>query len=99
IREGQGHLSNNQAMQLFIDHRPSHMSHLFLSHLSRNNNSPKIVQSLFNKIAGSTEIIIASRYKEPRLYHIRNIPGFEGRLVYEPVQSSPVQLSLFQNSL
>ena len=97
IRDGQGHLSNKQAMQLFVDHRPSFMSHLFLSHLSKNNNSPKIVQSLFDKIAGPTEIIIASRYKETRLYHIRNIPGFEGSLPHSPVQSSPVQLSLFQN--
>src|SRR5258708_33434692 len=63
IRDGHGHLSNKQAMQLFVEHRPKFMSDLFLSHLSKNNNSPRIVQSLFDKIAGPTEIIIASRYR------------------------------------
>ncbi len=95
IRDGKGHLSNNQAMQLFNDHRPDFMSHLLLSHLSKNNNSPKIVQSLFDKIAGPTEIIIASRYKETRLYHIRNIPGYAAKFNQATTQSSPAQLSLF----
>jgi phosphoribosyl 1,2-cyclic phosphodiesterase len=74
IRDGKGHLSNKQAAELFITHKPSFMSHLFLSHLSRDNNSPKIVKDLFTSIAGKTEIVIASRYKETELYHIRNAP-------------------------
>lgn len=94
IRDGKGHLSNRQALQLFMDHRPDFMSHLLLSHLSKNNNSPKIVQSLFDKIAGPTEIIIASRYKETRLFHIRNIPGLVGKTNQIELQSS-LQLSLF----
>jgi len=36
IRDGHGHLSNKQAFQLFLDHKPPFMSHLFLSHLSNN---------------------------------------------------------------
>src|SRR5258708_8813151 len=95
IRDGHGLLSNKQAMQLFVEHRPKFMSHLFLSHLSKNNNSPRIVQSLFDKIAGPTEIIIASRYRETRLYHIRNILDLTERSLKPPSQS-PVQLSLFQ---
>lgn len=95
IRDGQGHLSNKQAMQLFVDHRPPFMTHLFLSHLSRNNNSPKIAHSVFAPVAGPTEIIVASRYKETRLYHIRHIPGFADRYP-SPASPSPVQLSLFQ---
>jgi phosphoribosyl 1,2-cyclic phosphodiesterase len=98
IRSGKGHLSNNQAAQLFVDHRPSFMSHLFLSHLSHDNNRPKIVQELFNRIADRTEIIIATRHKETRLYHIRNVPG---RIASKPpsrlsMQPSKFQLSLFQ---
>ena len=93
IRDGQGHLSNKQAMQLFINHRPAFMSHLLLSHLSKNNNSPKIVQSLFDKIAGPTKIIIASRYKETPLYHIRNIPGLASK--FNQARAVPAQLSLF----
>jgi phosphoribosyl 1,2-cyclic phosphodiesterase len=72
IRGGKGHLSNTQAAQLFLGHKPSFMSHLFLSHLSRDNNSPKIAKDAFGKIAGKTEIIVASRDRESRIYHIRN---------------------------
>jgi phosphoribosyl 1,2-cyclic phosphodiesterase len=72
IRNGQGHLSNVQAAELFQEHKPPFMTHLFLSHLSKDNNRPKIAQELFKKIAGRTEIILAPRNKETRLYHIRN---------------------------
>lgn len=73
IRNGHGHLSNHQAAELFIRHRPSFMTHLILSHLSRNNNKPTIVETLFRKIAGETKIVIASRQKESRLFHIRHL--------------------------
>lgn len=39
IRDGKGHLSNKQALELFLQHRPAFMSHLLLSHLSAENNS------------------------------------------------------------
>ena len=71
ISSDKGHLSNKQAMQLFITHRPSFMTHLFLSHLSKHNNTPKIVKEMFFPVAGNTQIIIASRDKESKLYHIR----------------------------
>jgi phosphoribosyl 1,2-cyclic phosphodiesterase len=94
IRGGKGHLSNKQAAQLFTKYRPSFMSHLFLSHLSRNNNTPGIVKDLFVPLAGKTEIIIASRNKETRLYHIRNTTRFArgSSLIHERVAH---QLSLF----
>lgn len=76
IRGGKGHLSNTEALQLFMQHRPPHMTHLFLSHLSENNNSPRLVRDLFEKVAGRTEIIVASRKKESKVYHIRHLPGF-----------------------
>lgn len=72
IRSDLGHLSNDQALELFTLYRPPFMSHLFLSHLSRDNNSPRIVKNVFNRIAGGTQIIIASRDKETALYHIRD---------------------------
>ena len=66
-----GHLSNKQALELFISGRPRYMSHLFLSHLSRDNNSPDLVMELFKRFAGGTEIIVASRDRETELYYIR----------------------------
>jgi phosphoribosyl 1,2-cyclic phosphodiesterase len=70
IRGGQGHLSNKQALELFTAHKPSFMSHLLLSHLSKNNNDPKLVQELFDKAAGEITIIVASRYEETAVFHI-----------------------------
>jgi phosphoribosyl 1,2-cyclic phosphodiesterase len=70
IRGGQGHLSNLQAMRLFIDHRPAFMSHLFLAHLSRDNNSPELARNMFTSVAGRTKVVVASRYNETEVYHI-----------------------------
>ncbi len=70
IRGGMGHLSNAQALELFKRHRPPFMHHLFLSHLSKNNNNPALVQALFDQHAGNTQIVVASRHRETELYHI-----------------------------
>lgn len=71
IRGGKGHLSNRQALQVFLDHRPSFMSHLLLSHLSKNNNCPKLVEQLFQAHAGNTKIVVASRYAATDVYFIQ----------------------------
>ena len=70
IRGGEGHLSNKQALELFINHKPAFMGHLLLSHLSKNNNDPLLVKNLFEGHAGNTEIIIASRFNETAVYTI-----------------------------
>ncbi len=87
IRSGNGHLSNTQALSVFTEHRPLFMSHLFLSHLSKNNNCPKLVQQLFKKQAGDVKILIATRYKETDVYHISNSSG------NIPVRYSSAQLA------
>ncbi len=70
ITGGRGHLSNIQALNLFKAHKPSYMTHLLLSHLSKDNNCPDIAKNLFMENAGDTEIIIASRYEETQVYTI-----------------------------
>lgn len=70
IRGGKGHLSNAQALQLFISHRPGHLSHILLSHLSQDNNSPDLVQALFNQHANGVHITVASRHAETPVYCI-----------------------------
>jgi phosphoribosyl 1,2-cyclic phosphodiesterase len=70
IRGGKGHLSNKQALSLFTTHRPAHMTHLLLSHLSKNNNDPQLVEDLFKACADGVDIIIASRHEETPVYHI-----------------------------
>ncbi|WP_037575312.1 MBL fold metallo-hydrolase [Sporocytophaga myxococcoides] len=70
ISSNVGHLSNTQAMELFQAHRSENMSHLFLSHLSKENNSPELVKELFEKHAEGVEIVIASRTQEIPVYEI-----------------------------
>jgi phosphoribosyl 1,2-cyclic phosphodiesterase len=94
IRGGKGHLSNHEALGLFKTHKPPHMSHLLLSHLSKDNNCPELVQTLFRRHAGSTEIIIASRYEETPVYIITK-PDQADTKPDRPLISEPLQLSLF----
>lgn len=72
ITSGKGHLSNIQALELFTKHKHKNLSHLFLSHLSKENNTPELVQDLFTKHAKKTNIYIASRYNEMPVYTITN---------------------------
>lgn len=72
IRSEYGHLSNRQALELFKKHRPAFMSHLLLSHLSQNNNCPKIVEELFVPHSEGVKIVVASRYEESEVYCISN---------------------------
>lgn len=92
IRGDHGHMSNGQALQLFLRHKPPFMSHLLLSHLSQENNSPKIVRQLFTRHAGRTEIVVAGRDRETKLYHVRSV---RRPTITPHVFKVPVQLSLF----
>ncbi len=93
IRGGKGHLSNREALELFLAHRPEYMSHLLLSHLSKNNNRPELVSELFSPYTEEMNIVVASRYQESEVYRVH----INGRnRVSVPVKSAkPVQASLF----
>jgi phosphoribosyl 1,2-cyclic phosphodiesterase len=69
IRGKHGHLSNDQALELFTRHRGP-LSHLLLSHLSQHNNCPKLVQELFSRHAGQTFVSVASRHQESPVFKI-----------------------------
>lgn len=73
ITGGVGHLSNTQALDLFVKHKPVFMSHLFLAHLSKDNNCPILVKNLFEKNAGATKVIVASRFEEMPLLFLNKI--------------------------
>ncbi len=72
IRGGQGHLSNRQALELFTTCKGP-LTHLILSHLSKNNNRPELVESLFLEQAGSTEVTVASRYGPTKLFRVEAV--------------------------
>ena len=70
IRGGNGHLSNVQALEVFKTHRSPNLSHLFLAHLSKNNNCPVLVENMFTDCANGIKVIVASRYHETPLYQV-----------------------------
>lgn len=84
IRGGQGHLSNQQALDLFRQHRPDGMQVLLLSHLSRDNNDPALVQEIFSRHAGPVQVAVASRYEASKVYEV-----FPGQLTAAPLPVLP----------
>ena len=89
-----GHLSNQQALDLFVKHKSSFMSHLLLSHLSKENNHPQLVQNLFSAHAGHTKIVVASRFKETEVFEIKKTFSENNRAVSSKTAAT-LQLSLF----
>lgn len=93
IRSDVGHLSNNQALDLFINNRHPQLSHLVLSHLSKENNSTQLVSDLFLPHANNTEIFIASRNEATKIFKI-NFENFNNFREVDNINSS-IQLGLF----
>lgn len=93
IRGGNGHLSNRQALEIFTLHRSKWMTHLLLSHLSKNNNDVQLVQQIFDAHSDGIQIVIASRYTHSELFSIQPVA------VLKPVladnKSGAIQLGLF----
>ncbi|MEO9022799.1 MAG: MBL fold metallo-hydrolase [Ginsengibacter sp.] len=96
IRGGMGHLSNKQALELFVTYHPKNMSYLLLSHLSKNNNSPELVQGLFDAYAEGVNIIVASRYKETQVFQINDVEKQQISFIRKrEIKITSRQLSLF----
>ncbi len=74
ISGGLGHLSNEYALELFKQHKSSKLTHLLLSHLSKNNNCPDLVYEVFSAHAGNTFIEVASRDKESKMFTVNAAP-------------------------
>ena len=95
ISSDEGHLSNAQALDLFINYRSPDLRLLILSHLSKNNNKPELVDALFNQQAGDTKIVVASRYVATPVFCIEGnaliVPPKSKRRVVQDKR----QLSLF----
>jgi phosphoribosyl 1,2-cyclic phosphodiesterase len=70
ISGGVGHLSNAEALEIFVKHKPNFMSYLLLAHLSKDNNNPVVVQQIFEEVAADTKVMVASRYEEMPLMGI-----------------------------
>jgi phosphoribosyl 1,2-cyclic phosphodiesterase len=95
ISGGKGHLSNKQALDFFISQKPSYMSVLILSHLSKNNNCPQLVSDLFNLHKENTEIVVASRFKETAVLTIHKTTESFIQTVPAIAAGRSYQISLF----
>ncbi len=94
ITGGVGHLSNTQALDIFTKHKPPFMSHLFLAHLSKDNNCPKLVQEMFEKNAGAIKVKVASRYEEMEVI-VFDTKATKSIIGYKHLNLYPVQGKLF----
>ena len=95
ITGGNGHLSNRQAFDLFVKHRPPHMTHLVLSHLSKNNNDPAIVEALFKPYAQQLQIVVAGRYDATALYEVRKANSGYINAPVRKIKVGAQQLAMF----
>lgn len=104
ISSDEGHLSNKQALELFLAHRPPFMSQVLLAHLSRENNRPQLAEQFFRRHAGDVEVAVASRDGESAVYHIWEHAHARPAEEYTPpakvaaAASGAAQLSLFPSA-
>ena len=91
-----GHLSNDQALELFLDHKPKNLQLIILSHLSQNNNHPDVVSKMFSQHANGIKVVIASRYKETELFSIERNDTYRVVKTIKRLKDNKAQLSLFE---
>jgi len=56
-----GHLSNDQAFELLRDHAGPELVHVFLSHLSGENNRPELAEARFESLTDRFNVKVTSR--------------------------------------
>jgi phosphoribosyl 1,2-cyclic phosphodiesterase len=91
ISGGRGHLSNHQALQLFLENANENLQHVLLSHLSAENNDPDLVLQLFASHANGKKITVASRFNESEIFYLNeNLPA-----ITPPLENAGLQMKLF----
>ncbi|MEO6613694.1 MAG: MBL fold metallo-hydrolase [Chitinophagaceae bacterium] len=97
ISSDEGHLSNAQALELFLKYRSPELRLLILSHLSKNNNKPELVEKLFAPHTGDTQVIVASRYEASPVFCIEGntVSATATRKIKKRALVNEQQLSLF----
>jgi phosphoribosyl 1,2-cyclic phosphodiesterase len=65
-----GHLSNDQAFNLLQNHAGENLKCVFLSHLSKENNTPEIALNSMINLASKFDIKLTSRYEAGEVYQL-----------------------------
>lgn len=63
-----GHLSNNQTFELLDQHTNGNLKCVFLSHISKDNNSPEIALEKMVPLTKRFEVKLATRYEASEVY-------------------------------
>ena len=66
-----GHLSNKQAFELIRDYSGPELVHVFLSHLSGENNRPELAMESFISLSDRFKVSLTSRNTFSELYCLR----------------------------
>ena len=70
VASGVGHLSNRQAFELLENHAGENLKCVFLSHLSKENNSPEIARDSMQEFTSKFDIKLTSRYEAGEVYQL-----------------------------
>lgn len=66
-----GHLSNDQAFELIRDYAGPELVHVFLSHLSGENNRPELAEARFESLTDRFNVKLTSRNTHSELCRLR----------------------------
>lgn len=65
-----GHLSNDQTFELLNQHTDEKLECVFLSHISKDNNTPEKALETMESLGDRFEVKIASRYEASEVYRL-----------------------------
>jgi len=71
VASAHGHLSNDQAFELIRDHAGPELVHVFLSHLSGENNKPELAAARFESLTDRFNVRLTSRHTFSELCRLR----------------------------
>ncbi len=71
VASAHGHLSNDQAFNLVHDHAGPELVHVFLSHLSGENNRPELAEARFKPLTERFNVRLTSRHTFSELCRLR----------------------------
>ena len=65
-----GHLSNKQTLELLEAHAGENLKCVFLSHLSKENNTPEIARETMEHLSSKFDVLLTSRYEAGEVYRL-----------------------------
>ncbi len=70
VASDSGHLSNVQAYNLLNEHAGENLKCVFLSHISKENNTPEIAYNAMQQLASKFDVKVTSRYEAGEVYNM-----------------------------